>query len=197
MDLITESEAMALFAPHHPSLFQAIDVAWETWTTKQLPEVPLFNPHTQASFIHDVGERELRTRLGSASGVRMAKPNSSRFWVHFEQANVLLRIKKLTTGGVANYPTNTAVAFNGQQALATVPAGPRVTLGYRLTPNNDKMLGVFLALLKGNRVMWQYQLSRDASGIVSIVSPPPSLPLPAVQLKLKGKSSADSEGNAP
>lgn len=185
MNLITEEEATSLFSPHHANLFESVDVAWETWNNKQLPEVPLFNPHTQASFIHDVVERELRTRLGGASGVMMSKPKAHRFWVHFQEDDVLLRVKKLTHSGVSNYPTDSALAFNGQHRLDGVPAGSRVTLGYRLNAANDKMLGVFMVLLKGNRTMWEYQLHRNASGVVSIVAPPPMLPMSGVELKLK------------
>lgn len=194
MSLITEAEASKLLEPHHSSFFEALDVAWGVWTAKMLPEAPLFNPHTQASFIHDVAERELRTRLGGAPGVVMSQPKSERFWVHFAGQDILVRVKKLTSRGVANYPTDTALAFNGQRKLPGLPSGPRITLGYRLTPANDRMLGVYVALLKGNRTMWQYQLLRSSTGAVSVLTPPPELPNVGVELQLK--SDAKTSRNA-
>ena len=145
--------------------------------------------------MQDIIARELRTRLGSTPGVRIPDPSKDRFWLYLVPYGLMVRVKKLKGDfTISNYPTDTAQAFNGQAALPGVPDGPRLTLGYRLTPGNEQFLGTFVALIKGYYVMWKYELAFNPGGGVTIIADPPELPFTAVGLKLKAASTKKSSG---
>lgn len=185
-DLITEEEARSALEPVHGPLVTAVHRAFTIWKDVVAPNLTRVKESTRAGFIHDSIETQLRTALGSNADVEFAPTTSDRFWFRIKPKSLLVRIKKLNSAlTTSNYRTESANKFDRQQQLDHVPIGSRVTLGYRPKKDNTGLLGVWIALFKGQRLLWKYELLADpASGVVSI-APTPILPLAPAGLKLK------------
>jgi hypothetical protein len=183
--LLTIEDAQNKLAPYHPIILESIEAAWREWTEKFAPSLP-WPRRTLPACMHELIERELRTRLGSLPGIVLSDTDNDRFFIHLGDADVLLHVKKLDDRlRPRNYPTDGAIKFNGQEDLPAVPDAPRVTLGYRVSETRDQLVGVFVAFLKNDDLQWFYELTHGPDGGASIVPDYPSLPLAAPGLALK------------
>lgn len=182
--MITQEQAQAVLTRYHGAIVEAVHAAFDEWTAIDAPRFPLFRKRTQANQIQDAIDTRIRTLLGGDQDVAFSKPKSDRFWVTIKQpVKVLVRFKKLTEGFTTrNVRTRASNWFDRQRALEGIPVAPRITIGYRLDRNSTRLLGVWVVFLKGDRLLWKYELVREANGAVSI-APEPTFALTGLQLK--------------
>jgi hypothetical protein len=186
---IEEADAQRILAPYHDAFWESVSIAWREWTVHHLPFVPTapqFRPAALGSMMHSTIERELRMRLGANPALFLPSPEQNRFFIYEKAEEVLVSPKKLDRDYlVSNYPTRRSNNFNAQRPVdELIPSGPRLTLGYRLTPGNDQFLGLYVAYLRSKQVIWKYEI--QSGGTTTIMLPSqPMLPLAPTGLRLK------------
>lgn len=195
--LITQDAAIAALSDFHSELSAAIYAAWATWQADFAPQLPRFFGRTQCCNLHDLAMRELTTRIGGHQRVTLSNNQApNRFYALIEPEGILLRIKKVDSlFRVRNYRTRTAQRFNDQRPLPGVPDVPRLTLAYQLSPDRTELLGVFIALLRVDTVIWKYELPAPGAQVLPLPAQG-TLQLEQPVVKLKKPSSKDeTEGD--
>lgn len=182
--LISESDAQPLLAPFHQAIGAAITKAFEEWKTVVLPLLPQFTEAAQSSFILCALERELRTQLGAHPDLKFSPVGADRFGIRIKET-VLIRFKKINDAlTTSNVRTSRSEKFDRQLDLPGLPQMPRITIGYRLTADNASITALWVALFKGTKRLWHYELVADGAGVVSI-APTPSGELAVARVALK------------
>jgi hypothetical protein len=98
---------------------------------------------------------EAYRRFDGRSGVRALDIRNLKVW-HFEQADVVIRLKKMDEDGRSrNYPTKQAKAFDGQMELPGLPSPPiRLTAGYLLDATGTELIRSQISLPLGREIEW-------------------------------------------
>ena len=174
MSLIRENDAQGSLGPYHDGLRTSVVAAWAHWL-KVLPEYPLCSRRGRRTNMNEFIVQEVRSQFGDMVGVNIIETKSGRFLVTVE--GIVLLFKHVDVGyKPSNYPTRESIAFNKQLPLPGVPKGPRLVIGYQLNALETELTGVFVILLKGNNVMWYYELGKAGGAVIEMFPESPAGP---------------------
>jgi len=184
--LISQVVANTYLLPHHNDMRESLSVAWRKWQGMRGQFGRVF-PRTIANNVHDLAMNELAMRLGSKPGIQIFLGEADRFFLTVKASDgeaLIVRVKQLTPGfEISNYPTRRARRFNAQLPLQGVLNVPRLTLGYRLNTDRSELLGIYVGLSKGSKLVWKYALSESASVVPLSAQTELKVPEPVVTLK--------------
>jgi hypothetical protein len=88
----------------------------------------------------------------------------------------------------ANYPTQTALAFNAQMDLPNIPEGTRLVVGYRPDRFLSHLLDVVIVAPTERGVAWSYSLTPVAAPVAQIQFPAQAQPTAEPGRRVRAKA---------
>lgn len=177
----TADQARAILEPYHSLIRDVIEAAWAEWKAVQGFRAsqgypPMLYSRSISNYIFDALARTAIMGFGAEARVRVDVESQS-FKLHFK--DLCARFKK---GGEdklgQNHPTQAALAF--QEAAGMIPGTSHETgkveiiwLPNEIWTNLDRILVV---ARDGDRLIWEYEVEREASAAVVLLPTTPSEP---------------------
>ncbi len=165
--MISIHEARALLKPHEDDLYLCVSEAWDHWTEKIRPLVPVHYARGRANTLYDLMADQARTRFGNRPGVQVIERPSRMFLLI--GGSLIVRFKKLSRRlRTANYPTQQSQMFDAQIELPHLPPAGRINIGYRLNRLQTGYLDILAVFSVNNHAVWHYELERPSSNVVHL-----------------------------
>lgn len=196
--VLSQAEVREILEPYHPLIRQVIEEAWQEWKTVRafradqgLP--PTLYSRTISNYIFDAIARRGIMAFGAEPKVRV-KIEAQTFKLNFR--GLCARFKK---GGEdklgCNIPTQAALAFieADAQLPGEMPDTMKVEIIWLPTELWTDLEQVLVIARDGDRLLWEYEIERPASGIVTALPTLPTTPddaAPLVTPKVAAKISA-------
>jgi hypothetical protein len=197
--IMTEDEARAILTPYHDQLYASIARGLGRW--REI-ETAFARPESAVrhQVIHQFQIEEIRSRFGDAPGIALVEPrkgrqrvrgglgrrrpeDAGRFLLSFG-GRLVVQFKKLDPEfRTRNYSTRRSNMFNAQQPLNGIPAGTRLTFGYRLNATAQELVTVAVVCQGPVYPRWHYELGVEAP--MEALSP--LAPLQPAQVLPKGQ----------
>lgn len=154
---INREQAEAVLQPLQSLLVEAVEAAFRRFS----PMRAGFNrprPAMMATVMNNLVEEEICRVL---TGVRGVNPiiHNGRFLIGY--GGLILQFKKLTSDYcTSNYPTPTALRFDGQLVISEILARePRLTVGYQLSRYWDQLRSVVVIYAIDNKPHFIWHLT--------------------------------------
>jgi hypothetical protein len=155
--MISLDEAQRILGPYHGDLLDCTMNGWNVFISQIAPNYPPFEKRTRRNLVNNLIMHEVTKCFFEVPGTHISTFHGRSV---LQIGPLVVRFKKVDEDlRTSNFPTPTALLFDGQAPLPGIPRGDRVTVGYLLNEFETSILGVFVILAKSDSVLWSYELS--------------------------------------
>jgi hypothetical protein len=172
MALISKKDGMTRLLPYTGKLRAAVREAWRRWLHDFKPKYLSAGPRSERNLVHDLIVEELGKAFAAVPRCGLTKRENRNLLILDD--DLILAVKHLNTRRrPANYPTETALAFNDQQTLPGFLEGVHLILGYVLDELEMEIEDVCVILPNGSTNAWCHSLDSDRSSEIRELLPRP------------------------
>ena len=161
--LITLPRAREILLPHTPHLNNSLAQAFSACRSVPDQLHSALSESTRASMLNDVFYEKMISNSSDDSGFTFRQKGNQKF-LHFDDvdAPIIVRFKLFNKDLISsNFPTKTALNWTAQRSIPGIPAGVRLTYGYRLDILGVRIDDAFIVLPTGGA----YRQRLDMAGL--------------------------------